>query len=193
MNILAIGGSPRRNGNSNSLMRIAVEAAVERGAKAEYIYPKELDIQGCDGCGRCRMKADSVCAVDDDIIRVYDLMRWADVVVFASPVYFYGLSSWIKEIVDRFYALITPEADDEEGASERPPRLEPGKGLYFVSSQQDDSVFYGYSVMASLVYGMTWLGMVHRGQLIATGLDKAGDWKTRDDLQAAARELIVVE
>jgi multimeric flavodoxin WrbA len=190
VNILAIGGSPRRNGNSNSLLRIAVEAAVERGAVAEYVYARDLKIEGCRGCDGCRKSVDAVCVVDDDMHKVHDLLRWADVVVFASPVYFYGVTSWLKEIIDRFYGLMGP--GDEEGRGYT-LRLQPGKSFYLISTQEDQPIYFGYSILAGLTQGLSWLEMVHRGQLIATQVGKVGDWKVRADLQAAARELIAVD
>jgi multimeric flavodoxin WrbA len=190
VNILAIGGSPRRNGNSNSLLSTAVEAAVERGAVAEYIYARDLQIEGCRGCDGCRKSVDAVCVVDDDMHKVYDLLRWADVIVWASPVYFYGVTSWLKAIIDRLYGLMGP--GDEEGRGYT-LRLEAGKGFYLITTQSDPPNFFGYSVLATVAHGLSWLGMEHRGQLIATKLGKAGDWKERADLQAAARELIAVD
>lgn len=190
MNILAIGGSPRRDGNSNSILRIAVEAAVERGAQADYVYARDLDICGCAGCNGCKSGADATCVVDDDMHKVYDLVRWADTIVFASPVYFYGVSSWLKEVIDRFYALMGPGGEeDQDGYS---LRLEAGKGFYLITAQEELPSYFGYTILAQMTYGLSWLGMVHRGQLIATGVSKAGDWKARTDLQAAARELIAV-
>jgi hypothetical protein len=50
MHILAIGGSPRLSGNSNSLLRLAVEGAEQRGATADILYARQLDVQGCLGC-----------------------------------------------------------------------------------------------------------------------------------------------
>jgi multimeric flavodoxin WrbA len=191
VNILAIGGSPRRDGNSNSLLRMAVEAAVERGATAEYLFVRDLDIQGCTGCNGCRTDGRDICVVDDDMHKVYELLRWADVVVLSSPIYFYGLSSWLKAIIDRLYGLIgTGNGDDADGGG---LRIEAGKGFYLITAQEEEPAYFGYSVLAGLVYGLSWVGMVHRGQLIATGVTKAGDWKERADLHAAARDLIVVE
>jgi multimeric flavodoxin WrbA len=193
MNILAIGGSPRRQGNSNSLLRMAVEAAVERGARAEYVYARDLDLEGCRGCDGCKADVDAICVIDDDMHRVYDLMRWADVIVFASPVYFYGLSSWLKKIIDRCYGLMGPGGESAGEGNETTLRIESGKGFYLITSQEELPSYFGYTILAGFVYGMSWLGMVHCGQLVATGVSKASDWEGRADLQAAARELIVVE
>ena len=191
LKIIAIGGSPRRSGNSNSLLRTAVEAAVERGATAEYFYPSGMDIAGCRACDGCRRAPDAGCVQQDDMQQIYPALKACDVVVLASPVYFYALSSWAKAVLDRCYALITPGAS-ETGGEEWPLRVSPGKGFYFISTQAEESPLYGYQILPGLVYGFTWTGIELRGQLIATGLDGPHDWEAREDLVAAARELIAV-
>jgi multimeric flavodoxin WrbA len=191
MKIVAIGGSPRRNGNSNSLMRVAVEAAEERGATARVFYPSSMQISGCRACDTCRRAPDATCAQRDDMHELYAAIKECDVVVLASPVYFYALSSWAKIVLDRCYALITPGPDDT-GGEEWPRRVPPGKGFYLITSQAEDSPFYGYQILSTVVYGFTWTDIALRGHLIATGLDGAHDWEKREDLLAAARELIAV-
>jgi len=188
--IVAIGGSPRKKGNSNSLLRVAVEAAVERGATAEYFFPKEMKLAGCLGCDGCKRTPESVCVQDDDMHLIYAAIKSCDALVLASPVYFYALSSWVKQALDRCYALIAPEA--EEGEEPPPPRVAPGKRHYLITAQAEDSPFYGYQILSTVVYGLTWIGMEPAGHLIATGLDGVHDWERREDLIAAARELIVV-
>jgi multimeric flavodoxin WrbA len=190
MKIVAIGGSPRKDGNSNSLLRLAVDAAVERGATAAYFYPSQMDIGGCRACDGCRRRPESVCVQDDDMHRIYAAIKECDVLVLASPVYFYALSSWIKAALDRCYALITPDPEDE--GEPWPPRVPAGKGFYLITTQAEESPFYGYQILASLVYGFTWTDVALRGHLIATSLDGAHDWESRDDLVVAARELIAV-
>ncbi len=190
MKIVAIAGSPRKKGNSTSLMRLAIEGAQERGASAEVFSAKDLNVAGCLACESCKRAADAVCVQKDDMHAVYAAIKDGDALLLASPVYFYGLSSWIKALVDRCYALMPFEGVPE---GEQPvPRIAPGKGLYVITTQADDPLFYGYQVLSTIAYGMTWLGMKPAGQLVATGLQDADDWKARDDLIAAARGLIAV-
>jgi multimeric flavodoxin WrbA len=183
MNILAIGGSARLNGNSNSLMRIAVESAVKQGATAEILHARKLSIQGCLGCDGCKRAPDSTCVVDDDIHKVYSLVKECDVLVVATPVYFYSMSSWLKAIVDRFYGLLDPDGNS---------RLEKGKGFYVVTSEEEERAFTGQQIVATLRRGLAWLDMDLRGELVAAGVGKAGDWKKRQDLIRAAEQLIAL-
>jgi multimeric flavodoxin WrbA len=188
--IVAIGGSPRANGNSNSLLRTAVDAAVERGATAEYFYPSRMKIAGCLGCEGCHRTPDGVCVQKDDMHLIYPAIKACDVVVVASPVYFYALSSWVKAPLDRCYALITPGPKD--GGEPWPARIAPGKGFYLITTQAEEPPSYGEQILAGLVRGFAWTDIAPRGHLIATGLDDVHDWESREDLIAAARELIAV-
>lgn len=190
--IVAIGGSPRANGNSNSLLRVAVEAAEARGATAQYFYPSRMDIAGCRACEGCRRGPDAQCVQQDEMHEVYAALKACDVLVLASPIYFYSVSSWAKTVLDRCYALITP-GPSETGGEEWPRRVPAGKGFYFISTQAEESPFYGYQVLSTLVYGFTWTDVALRGHLIGTGLDGPHDWESREDLIAAARELITVK
>jgi multimeric flavodoxin WrbA len=177
-------------GNSNSLMRIAVDAAVERGATAEVFHPRKMKIAGCLACDGCKRAPDSVCVQKDDMHAIYAAIKACDALVLASPVYFYGLSSWVKAVIDRCYALIPPDAPG--GQDPPPPRVAPGKGFYLITVQQESSPFYGYQILSTVAYGLTWIGMECRGELIGTSLDGPRDWERRDGLVEAARRLITV-
>jgi multimeric flavodoxin WrbA len=133
-----------------------------------------------------------VCVQQDDMQLIYPALKACDVIVLASPVYFYALSSWAKAVLDRCYALITP-GPDETGGTEWPRRMPAGKGFYVITTQAEASPLYGYQILPGLVYGFTWTGIALRGHLVATGLDGPHDWESREDLIAAARDLIAVE
>jgi len=188
--LVAIAGSPRKKGNSTALMLQALEGARERGATTEVFYARDLQVAGCLACESCKRSADAVCVQKDDMHAVYAAIRGCDALLLASPVYFYGLTAQIKAIVDRCYALMPFEGVPE---GEQPvPRIAPGKPLYVITAQADTPVFFGLQVYSTIAYGMSWLGMVPGGELVATGLQDTGDWQGRDDLIAAARELVRV-
>ena len=60
---------------------------------------------------RCKRAADSVCVVDDDMHKVYALVKECDVLVVATPVYFYSMNSWLRAVMDRLYGLLDPDLD----------------------------------------------------------------------------------
>ncbi len=67
-----------------------------------------------------------------------------------------------------------------------------GTGFYLITSQAEESLFYGYQILSTVAYGMTWIGVEKHGELIATGLAGPHGWEKRSDLIEAARELISV-
>ncbi|MCX6374306.1 MAG: flavodoxin family protein [Actinobacteria bacterium] len=183
MNILAIGASARLDGNSNSLLRLAVDGARERGATADILHARHLKVQGCLGCDGCKRSPDAVCVVKDDMHDVYARLRDCDVLVLATPVYFYSMSSWLKAIVDRLWGLIGPD-----GA----PRVEGGKGFYVITTEEEARTYAGQEIVGTLMRGLAWLEMDLRGELIAVNVDKAHDWEKRKDLARLAEGLITV-
>jgi multimeric flavodoxin WrbA len=183
VNILAIGSSARRNGNSNSLMRLALESAEASGATADVLYSPDLSVQGCLGCDGCKQSHDATCVVKDDVHEVYARLMACDALVLASPVYFYTMSSWLKVIIDRLYALI-----DLDGAS----RLTRGKAFYVITAEEEERTFAGQDIVTTLCRALAWLNMDLQGALVATGLRGRQDWQQREDLIRAAQRLISV-
>ncbi len=142
MNVLGIGGSPRIDGNSNSLLRLALEGARERGAAAEIVYASRLDVQGCDACDGCKDTMDVSCVVEDDMQDLYELLASCDVLVLATPVYFYQMTSWLKTVVDRLYGLLGPEYE---------PRIAGGKGFYVITTEEEERTYTGQEIAGMLM------------------------------------------
>lgn len=103
MKILVLTGSPRKNGNSNELARQFIRGAEENGHKIFRFDAAESDVHPCIACNSCGM--DGPCVFKDDFEKVRAHIVPADVVVFATPMYYFGISSQLKSVIDRFYAL----------------------------------------------------------------------------------------
>ncbi|MCX7822336.1 MAG: flavodoxin family protein [Syntrophobacterales bacterium] len=103
MRLLAIYGSPRVKGNSDTMMDFFVKGALEAGAKVEPLYVRRLSFKGCIACGHCDEKG--VCSQKDDLNSVYPLLMESDIVAIASPNYFYHLPGQLKSLIDRAQAL----------------------------------------------------------------------------------------
>lgn len=103
MNILAINGSPRRGGNTDILLAAFLEGAGTAGAKSEIIEASRLSIKPCSECLACYEKG--ICIIKDDMERVYGRILSADAIVLASPIFFYGVTGWVKALIDRAQAL----------------------------------------------------------------------------------------
>lgn len=98
-NILILSGSTRKGGNSDLLCDQFQKGALEGGHAAEKIYISDLNIAYCTGCYACEKSG--VCVIKDDMTAVLDKMQAADVIVLATPVYFYTMSAQLKTVIDR--------------------------------------------------------------------------------------------
>lgn len=115
--VMVLCGSPRKNGNTNTVAGWVVEGAKEAGAEVEVIDVAHLKSKnnGCIACMSCQKSDKYECAVDDDIKPVLARVPDMDVLVFATPTYFFGPTAQIKLLMDRMYSLI---------------KLNPAKGRY---------------------------------------------------------------
>jgi arsenate reductase len=100
MLILGLQGSPRKKGNTNFLLSTFLQAAEQRGARTRIISVAESNILPCKEYVVCEKKG--TCPIDDDMAcEIYGLLRQAEVVVLASPIFFYNMTSQLKALVDR--------------------------------------------------------------------------------------------
>jgi len=104
MKILGIVCSPRKGGNTEILVKEALEAAREAGGETELILVADKNIAPCDGCGGC--EGDGICKIEDDMQTIYQQLELADGVIFGTPVYFVNVSAQAKAIMDRTYAFL---------------------------------------------------------------------------------------
>ena len=105
-NILILSGSPRKGGNSDTLCDQFMASAQEAGHTVEKIWVQGEKIAPCIGCGHCQKHAGE-CVQKDAMAEILQKMVEADVLVLASPVYFYSVSAQIKAVIDRTVARYT--------------------------------------------------------------------------------------
>lgn len=103
-NILIISASPRKNGNSQLLCEQFAQGAKKQGHNVNLIRLMDKNIGFCRACDAC-MKNGGKCILKDDMAEILDLYQKADVLVFATPVYFYGISAQMKTFIDRTYPI----------------------------------------------------------------------------------------
>lgn len=101
--ILVLTSSARVKGNTDLLAEEFIRGAQESGNEVEKIQLSRASIKGCLGCDGCRRNV-GVCVQKDDAIDIMQKMLDADVVVFASPVYFYNVNAQMKLLWDRTYS-----------------------------------------------------------------------------------------
>ena len=105
MLIVGLQGSPRRRGNTDLLLSAFLEKAGRAGAAVETIQVAKTGIVPCIGCGYCETHGTCVHTRDPMSTRLFGLLRAADMVVAATPVYFYGPSAQLKVLIDRCQTL----------------------------------------------------------------------------------------
>lgn len=103
INVLAIYGSHRRGQNSDILLDKVIEGIGKEGVSIRKIYASEPDIKSCTACEGCYRLGQ--CVIKDEMHQVYRAIDKADIVIAASPVYFYTVTSHMKKLIDRCQAV----------------------------------------------------------------------------------------
>lgn len=109
--VLIVSASPRKNGNSDTLCNQFQKGALESGNLVEKVFLKDYNINYCMGCGVCNNT--HVCVQKDDMSAILNKMVEADVLVFATPVYFYSMDAQLKTFIDRTVPRYTEVRDKE--------------------------------------------------------------------------------
>ncbi len=104
--ILGVVGSPRKKGNTHILVSTILDGAAKEGAATETLFLNDLNIRECDGCHVCWKGKQ--CSKKDDMLDVYSKIIGSDVIIFGTPVYWYGPTALMKCFIDRFVYFNCP-------------------------------------------------------------------------------------
>ena len=104
MNIVVLSGSPRKGANTDTMVEAFAETAREGGNTVEVVRVASKKIAGCLGCQYC-FAHEGVCVQKDDMVNVIESLKDADMVVFASPIYWFDITAQEKAAIDRLYAF----------------------------------------------------------------------------------------
>lgn len=104
-NLIAINGSPRRNGNTAQLLEHAMKGAQDAGASTELVNLYALNFKGCTSCFACKLKSrpHGSCAMKDDLSPVLKKIKDADAIIFGSPIYFMNFSAGMIAFIERLF------------------------------------------------------------------------------------------
>jgi multimeric flavodoxin WrbA len=182
--VVCVLGSPRSNGNSETIARKFLETAESLGAQTQAFSLNNLTFKGCQACMGCKTGSEE-CVVADDLRDVLRAVRDADVLVMTSPIYFGQITGQLKCFIDRMYSFLKPTYRSSPDRS----RLSPGKKLVFITTQgnADAGAFDVYPAYATFL-GPEWFGYdthVIRGLGLGAKTDAAG----REDLLKQAEDL----
>ncbi len=156
--VLILSGSPRKEGNSDILCDQFAKGAVEAGHLVEKIRVAEKNIGYCRACYAC--KENGTCVIRDDMAEVLQKIIDADVLVLASPVYFYAIDAQLKAVIDRTVARWLEVKDKE---------------FYYIVTMADEAASSAETTLACFRgYADCVEGAVEKGVLIGGGVYEKG-------------------
>ena len=109
--IMILNGSPRKNGNTSTLIEKFCAGARQEGNECEVFHLDSMNINGCKGCFGCDKNREYPCVQKDDMQKIYSSYREADVVVVASPLYYWQLSGQLMIAINRLLAVMRTNKD----------------------------------------------------------------------------------
>lgn len=181
MKVLGIMGSPRKKSNTDLLLDEALRGAKEAGAEVEKLVVTSLEIAPCAeyyGCFK-----DGECVIKDDMQMVYQKLVEADVVILASPIFFYAVTAQAKSLIDRSQA-IWARKHHLHWTVGRPGR----KGAFIaVGATKGQRLFEGPVLTAKLFFDA--IDVSYSGELLVRSIEERGEVKQKPALLEQAFEL----
>jgi multimeric flavodoxin WrbA len=107
--ILILNGSPHLDGPTSDMAKAFTEGAKEAGHEVVSVNVAHKNIRGCMACEYCRNKEKGICAQNDDMLEIYPAILSSDMIVFASPIYYFTLSAQLQAVIHRTYAIDIPK------------------------------------------------------------------------------------
>jgi multimeric flavodoxin WrbA len=186
LKFVAIHGSARAKGNSWTLLQAAVAGAraMQSDLDVEILRAYRSNVDPCIACDGCNEDSVGCDVGGDGWAPIEDSLRSADILLLSSPVYFMGLPAPVKAIVDRLQALWWHRERGGQVATNQGPFRR--AGLILVAAGDEGNVKPSHRVARA---AFNTLGFTLQVELMACGLEEAGDAGTRTDLVQQARDL----
>lgn len=157
--ILILSGSPRRGGNSDLLCDQFLKGTADAGHEVEKIFLAEKKIGYCRACYYCKNHSGK-CVIADDMGEILDKLQAADVIVMASPVYFYSISAQMKAVIDRSVARWTDIINKEF--------------YYIMTAAEDSGEVMDCTLACFRGFAACLTGAVEKGVIEGKGVYEAG-------------------
>lgn len=170
MKIVVLTGSPRKNGNSAYLAVQFIKGAEEQGHEVFRFDCAFKQVEPCRACNHCGMNGP--CIFNDDFQELRPRLIEADMVVFATPMYYFGISAQMKQVIDRFYAI----NGQIKGARKKAVLL---MAYADTSRKEAEPMLVHYRTL------MDYLGWTSVGEVVAPGVWTAGSVRNTDYPQQA--------
>jgi multimeric flavodoxin WrbA len=183
MKIVSVLGSPRENANSSMIANRFCATAQKFGAETKTFVLNDLEYRGCQGCMLCKTKLDK-CAVQDDLTQVLEAIRETDVLVLASPVYYWDVSGQLKCFLDRTFSYLVPDFITNSVKS----RLVPGKKLVMILTQNNPDEGSFTNIFPKFDYFFKSYGFSDTRLIRACGVGGPGEVEKRVDVMTLAEK-----
>ncbi len=170
--LIVLTGSPRKQGNSNTMAAAFAQEAERLGHNVQIIDSYQLEIGGCRDCRRCYATG-KACAFDDDFNTIAQDILEADGIVFAMPVYWYSIPAKLKAVIDKFLTYLTGKQPIG------------GKKWGLICCCTDTETAVPAEVCHSLERSTALLGWTNVGNVLMPGLAKVGDVEHSDGCERA--------
>lgn len=179
MKVVCLYGSARQKGNSTLLAQRFLSQVSARGAEIREYYLNSMTLRGCQGCNRCKTDLET-CVLNDDLSPVLDAVFDADIVVFATPVYYGDVCAQLKMFIDRSFCYLRPGYI----SLDQPSRLAVRKQLVFIVAQghRDPNAFS--DILPRYTDLFRWTGFADVHPLRAVDVYHLGDASSHSDLLA---------
>ncbi|MBD5085149.1 MAG: flavodoxin family protein [Clostridiales bacterium] len=174
--IVILNGSPRQKGNTSMLVKAFTEGAESTGHTVTEFFLGGMDIHGCKGCFGGHSGKECPCVQHDDMDKIYPAVKGSDVVVLASPLYYWTMSGQLRTALDRLFALEEGDGNLLRGNGRGSVLLMAAEGHGF-----EDAILYFDHLMEHL----RWKNL---GKVLCGGVMDVGDAQGRKELNDA-REL----
>lgn len=169
-NIVILVGSMRKNGNTDLLAQAFAEGVRENNF-VEIVSVADYKVNPCIGCNSCFTREGNKCFQNDDMDGIYEKLKVADMVVVASPVYFYGISAELKAVIDRLHTPMRNEFSIKKLA------------LLLVGAAELPELFDAIKLQYQLV--LNFFHLEDAGMVLVRGVKDKGDIKGNAALKEA--------
>lgn len=164
MKILVLNGSPRKKGNTAQMITAFSEGAKSVGHIVDVVDVCYKNIAGCLACEHCHTDGNGTCIRKDDMEEIYTLLKEAEMLILASPIYYHGISGQLKCCIDRLYSIAYPK---------KPRQLK--KVAMFLSS--GDPAMYDGALFSYKGDFLNYLGLKDMGVFTAYGNENGSTTK----------------
>lgn len=186
MKVLVLNSSPRTGGQSKTELMLSAltDGMKDSGASVEVIQLRTKDVKNCIGCFTCWTKTPGVCVIKDDMTaELFPKWAEADLVVYATPLYYFGVNAEMKTFVERTLPALMPFFEIGNGVTHHPWRIQHPKVVVLSVAG-----FPEYSVFDLL---SQWVRFVYSGVLVAEIYRPAAEFLTQTAWKVKAMEILV--